>query len=117
MKERGMYTPEVMQRIAEDQGSVQAEDWLTEEEKKVFRTAFEINQEVVLKMASDRQKDIDQGQSLNLFFSHDVKEEYVSEIHWKAFKDLYIKGLYYVRTLNGATKVKVDASICDACDG
>ena len=117
MKKRGVYNEDTMRRIAEDQGSVQAEDWLDEEEKKIFRTAFEINQETILKMASDRQQHIDQGQSLNLFFPHDVKEEYVSELHWKALQDPLIKGLYYIRTLNGATKVKVNASVCEACDG
>jgi len=117
MKERGVYNEETMKRISEDQGSVQAEDWLTQEEKDVFRTAFEINQENILRMASQRQKYIDQGQSLNLYFPHDVKEEYVSELHMKALVDPYIKGLYYVRTLNGATKVKVEAPTCESCDG
>lgn len=117
MKEKGVYDKATMARIAEDQGSVQAEDWLTEEEKDVFRTAFEVNQEVLLKMASDRQVYIDQGQSLNLYFPHDVTEEEVSRLHWLAYTDPYIKGLYYIRTLNGATKVKVIAPTCEACDG
>jgi len=117
MKERGVYTPEVMKRITEDQGSVQAEEWLSQHEKDVFRTAFEINQGTILKMASDRQRYIDQSQSLNLFFPHDVKEAYVSELHVRAMLDPFIKGLYYVRTLNGATKVKVDAPECEACNG
>jgi len=117
MKERGMYTPEVMQRIAEDQGSVQAETWLSDEEKAVFKTAFEINQEVILKMASDRQKYVDQGQSLNLYFTADEPEEEISRLHHLAFKDPYIKGLYYVRTLNGAMKVKPQKTECSACDG
>jgi len=117
MKERNVYNEETMKRIAEDQGSVQAEDWLSQHEKDVFRTAFEINQETILKLASDRQKEIDQSQSVNLFFPHDVKEEYVSEIHMKALLDPYIKSLYYIRTLNGATKVKIEAPVCLACDG
>jgi len=117
MKERNVYNKTTMKRIAEDQGSVQAEDWLSQHEKDVFRTAFEINQETILKLASDRQKEIDQSQSINLFFPHDVKEEYVSEIHVKALLDPYIKSLYYIRTLNGATKVKIEAPVCEACDG
>jgi len=117
MKERGVYNKNTMKRIAEDQGSVQAEDWLSQHEKDVFRTAFEINQETILKLASDRQQEIDQSQSVNLFFTHDVKEEYVSEIHMKALLDPYIKSLYYIRTLNGATKVKVEVPVCEACNG
>jgi len=117
MKKRGMYTPEVMKRIAEDQGSVQAEDWLTDHEKAVFRTAFELNQETILKMAADRQRYIDQGQSTNLYFQADTPEEEIARLHDIAFKDPYIESLYYIRTLNGATKVKVDTSTCVACEG
>jgi len=122
MKERGMYTEEVMKRIAEDQGSVQAEDWLTDHEKAVFRTAFELNQSTVLKMSGDRQRGMNktgggQGQSTNLYFPHDAKEEDISTLHHEAFEDEDIESLYYVRTLNGATKVKIDASVCEACEG
>jgi len=117
MKDRGMYTVEVMERIAQDQGSVQGEDWLTDEEKAVFRTAFEINQEVILAMAADRQKNVDQGQSLNLYFTADEDEEEIARLHHLAFKDENILGLYYVRTLNGALKVTPNKSVCEACEG
>jgi len=122
MKERGKYTPEVMKRIAEDQGSVQAEDWLTEEEKAVFRTAFELNQFTVLKMAADRQREMNktgggQGQSTNLYFPADATEEEIADVHLEAFMNPDIEGLYYIRTLNGATKVKVERSTCEACEG
>lgn len=122
MKERGMYTEEVMRRIAEDKGSVQAEDWLTDKEKLIFKTAFELNQHTILQMASDRQKIMNeggggQGQSVNIYFPHDALEEEISEVHHKAFIDENIESLYYVRTLNGKTKVKVDRSTCEACEG
>lgn len=118
MKERGMYTPEVMERITNDQGSVQAEEWLTVEEKEVFRTAFEVNQETILKMASDRTRNgLDQGQSINLYFTADEDEEEISRIHDIAFKDEDILGLYYVRTLNDSMKVNVPKSICSGCEG
>lgn len=117
MKERGMYTEEVMTRVAEDQGSVQNEDWLTEDEKKVFRTAFEINQETIIKMASDRQKYIDQSQSVNLYFTADEDEEEIARIHHIAFRDEHLLSLYYLRTLNKSMKVEVDKTDCLACDG
>lgn len=122
MKERGVYNEETMTRIAEDQGSVQGEDWLTQHEKDVFRTAFEINQETILLMASHRQKAMDatgggQSQSLNLYFTAEEDEEEIARIHNMAFQDPYIKGLYYVRSLNTAMKHQVDKSECVACEG
>ena len=122
MKERGQYNAEVMKRIAEDQGSVQGEDWLSQKEKDIFRTAFEQNQRTLLKMTGDRQKAMNktgggQGQSTNLYFVHDASEEEIAEIHHEAFLDENIESLYYIRTLNGATKVKIDNSVCEACEG
>ena len=122
MKERGMYTEAVMKRIAEDQGSVQAEHWLTDREKNVYRTAFEINQETILLMTAHRQRAMNatgggQGQSTNLYFPADAKEEEISRLHHMAFKDPDIEALYYIRTLNGATKIKVDTSSCASCEG
>lgn len=117
MKERGVYNEEIMARIAEDQGSVQGENWLSDHEKAVFRTAFELNQETILLMASHRAKYIDQGQSLNLYFEADESEEEISRLHHLAFIDPYIKSLYYIRSLNGVAKHKVDKNECSACEG
>jgi len=122
MKDKGHYNKQTMQRIAEDQGSVQAEDWLTDHEKEVFRTAFELNQETILLMTGHRQKAMNatgggQGQSTNLYFQADADEATISKLHHLAFRDPNIEALYYVRTLNGATKVTVDTTACVACQG
>ena len=122
MKERGKYTEEVMTHIAEAQGSVQGEDWLDDHEKKVFKTAFEINQETILLMASQRQRIMvegggGQGQSLNLFFTAEETEEEISRLHNVAFKDPYIQSLYYVHSLNEASTYTVDKTECEACEG
>jgi len=122
MKERGVYTKQTMQRIAENQGSVFAENWLLDSEKEVFRTAFELNQETILLMASHRQKAIDatrggQGQSLNLYFKEETPESDISRLHLKAFFDPHIKSLYYVRTLNEKSKLDVPTPVCQSCEG
>jgi len=122
MKERGVYNKQIMRRIAENQGSIFAEEWLTDDEKEVFRTAFELNQETILLMASHRQKAIDatrggQGQSLNLYFKEETPEEEISRLHMKAFLDDHIKSLYYVRTLNEKSKLDVPTPTCSACEG
>jgi len=117
MKEREMYTEEVMNRIAEQKGSVQEEDWLTEHEKKVFRTAFEIDQELILTFAADRQPFVCQGQSTNFYFDKSVSEEEISRLHSIAFNNEQIHSLYYIRSLNDVAKHKAKDDECLACHG
>lgn len=120
MKERGHYNNETMKRIAEAQGSVQGESWLSDHEKKVFKTAFEINQESILLMASHRQQIMGpgaQGQSVNLYFQAEEPEEEISRIHDIAFKDPWIFSLYYIHSLNEESTYKVDKSECEGCQG
>lgn len=96
------------------QGSVQHLECLSEEEKMVFKTAFEIDQRAILRLASTRQRYIDQGQSLNLFFDADEEEDYVAEIHKEALLDPFLKGLYYLRSERGVVASKGE---CVACEG
>jgi len=114
MKDRDVYSDETVKDIISHNGSVQHVEWLTDDEKSVFKTAFEIDQKQIIRLASARQRYIDQGQSINLFFSADEDEEYISEVHKMAFKDPYIKGLYYIRSESG---VNVSKGECIACHG
>ena len=114
MKKVNVYSPEAIKDIISNNGSVQHVDWLTEEEKAVFKTAFEIDQKQIVRLASARQRYIDQAQSINFFFSADEDEAYISEVHKLAFKDPWIKSLYYVRSENG---VNVSKGECIACHG
>ncbi len=117
MKDRDVYTESVMAKISNNNGSVQDEEWLSEHEKLVFRTAFEISQESILTMASDRQPNIDQGQSINLFFDKTTTEREIARIHDIAFKDEMIHSLYYIRSLNGVAKHKASVDECLSCQG
>lgn len=101
MKERGRYNQETIDDIIDHGGSVQHVDWLNPHEREVFKTAYEINQEAIIRQASDRQQYIDQGQSLNLFFDASESPQYISKIHKMAMLDPYIKGLYYMRSKAG----------------
>jgi ribonucleoside-diphosphate reductase alpha chain len=83
--------------INHHQGSVQQLDYITDWEKLVFKTAFEIDQEWVVQHAGDRQPHICQGQSVNLFFPAGSDKSYVNRVHLKAWKSK-LKGLYYLRT-------------------
>jgi ribonucleoside-diphosphate reductase alpha chain len=112
MKERGVYTKKIINDIADKAGSVQHVDWLSEEEKAVWRTAFEMNMEAVIRMASARGRYVCQWQSVNLFFSADEDEAYIAEIHQKAFLDPNMLALYYIYTQAGVQAAKGE---CEAC--
>lgn len=112
MKKKGVYSKKHIQEVTDKQGSVQHVDWLTEEEKQVFKTAFEINQKAVLRLASARSRYIDQWQSLNLFFAADEEPSWIAEVHKEAFEDPNILALYYVYTQAG---VQASKGECEAC--
>lgn len=115
LKEKNKYTPEIINSIAFNKGSVQHLDFLNELEKQVFKTAYEINQKVLIDLAEQRQKWISQGQSLNLFFSANEDEQWIHEVHKYAFDKNLLKSLYYVRTMPGISADKGDS--CLACEG
>lgn len=112
MKRRGVYTRKHISEITEAQGSVQHVSWLTDEEKAVFKTAFEINQKAIIRMASARGRFIDQWQSLNLFFAADEDPAWIAEVHSEAFRDPNILGLYYIYTQAG---VQASKGECESC--
>jgi ribonucleoside-diphosphate reductase alpha chain len=95
--EKGHDTEDIWSSILEKNGSVQHLDILSDEEKKVFLTAYEIDQLALIHLAADRTPYIDQGQSLNLFFAPDVHKQDLHNVHWIAWKR-DIKSLYYLRS-------------------
>ena len=111
MKEKGVYTKKYIQEIIDNFGSVQKVSWLTDEEKAVFKTAFEINQEVVIRLAANRQSFICQSQSLNLFFAADEDPAWIGHIHRLAFNNPKIISLYYITTMAGVQASRE----CEAC--
>jgi ribonucleoside-diphosphate reductase alpha chain len=111
-EERGKLSKALIRDIISKKGSVQHLTWLSDHEKLVFKTAFEIDQRTILRLASIRQRYIDQGQSLNLFFSSEENEEYILQIHEELFTDPYIKGSYYIRSESG---IMASTGECVAC--
>lgn len=112
MKRKGVYTKQNIKTVTDAFGSVQNVDWLDPFEKSVFKTAFEINQKAIIRMASARGKYIDQWQQLNLFFAADEDPAWIAEVHREAFLDEGIRGLYYVYSKSGVAASK---SECEAC--
>lgn len=113
MKSKGIYNKKNIKEIVDAKGSVQEVSWLTDEEKDVFKTAFEIDQMAIVRMASARGQFICQWQSLNVFFSTETPEEVISEVHQEMFSDPNILGSYYIYSLTGIKAAQ--QSECIAC--
>lgn len=116
MKAKGKFNYDEIDKIVDDGGSVQNVDWLDDHEKAVFRTAFEMNQNVLLRYAALRNKFVDQWQSVNLFIAADSPEEVVAELHEDAFNNEQIEGLYYIVTRSGYShQSKINTEACESC--
>lgn len=113
MKDRDVYSDEVLQSISNQKGSVQHVDWLDETEKKVFRTAFEIDQHAIIRLASQRQAEIDQGQSLNLYLAGNATPEYTLSVHKEAMLDDQVLSLYYNYSTRGGDFKQPEP--CEVC--
>ena len=107
-------TDKIWKTIITNGGSVQHLDFLSDSVKEVFKTAIELDQNVLVKQGGDRQRFLCQGQSLNLFFPAGAEKKYLHQVHYNAWKE-GCKGLYYLRTETGqraenvSQKVKRDA--------
>ncbi|MFN3585811.1 ribonucleoside-diphosphate reductase subunit alpha [Phenylobacterium sp.] len=97
LEEKGQNTAAVWDSILANEGSVQHLDFLTQDEKDVFKTAFEIDQRWVVELAADRTPDICQSQSVNLFLPGDVDKWDLHMLHWTAW-ERGCKSLYYLRS-------------------
>ena len=97
--EKGRDTDEIWSSITLTKGSVQHLDFLTQQEKDVFKTAFELDQRWVVEHAADRTPYICQSQSVNLFLPADIHKRDLHQIHMLAWKR-GLKSLYYCRSLS-----------------
>jgi ribonucleoside-diphosphate reductase alpha chain len=93
----GQDTDAVWQSIITNRGSVAHLPFLSDKDKLVFKTSFELDQSWIVTHAADRQPHICQGQSVNLFFPADSDRAKVSQVHYEAWNK-GLKGLYYLRT-------------------
>ena len=110
LKDKELWIKEQWKSIILAEGSVQHLVWMSDWHKKVFKTAFELDQRWIVDHAGDRQEFICQGQSVNLFFPAGTDKAYVNAVHIRAWKKK-LKGLYYLRTNSGASAEKVSESV------
>ncbi len=116
LQEKGRDTDAVWDEIALRDGSVQHLDFLSDEEKDVFKTFSEISQMAIIDQAAGRQKHIDQSQSLNLAIdpgSTPVKD--INRLYVEAWKK-GVKSLYYQHGVNAAQSFSRDLLACKACE-
>ena len=110
-----MNVPEVWKSIRDYDGSVQHLEFLTENEKEVFKTYSKIDQLNIIYQAANRQNHIDQGQSLNLMVHPDMTAKEINKLYVTAWK-LGVKSLYYQHSMNAAQKFKQKKE-CTSCEG
>ena len=129
LQDLGQDTDEVWKSIITNNGSVQHLEFLDEWTKEVFKTAVEIDQRWIVEMAADRQEQICQSQSLNIFFPANVSKSELHAIHMMAWKR-GVKTLYYLRSeafkraetvsdevLRERILESIDEEGCLACEG
>lgn len=127
LEELGLNTRDVWQSIRDNDGSVQHLD-MPEHDKKVYRTFAEIDQFEVIEQAADRQRHIDQGQSLNVMVHPDTPVKDINQLYLFAWEN-GIKALYYQHSMNAAqqmsrkkiaankTQIHKSDSVCISCEG
>lgn len=108
LEEKGHNTEDVWSSIFTNEGSVQHLDFLSDHEKDVFKTAFEIDQRWLIEHAADRTPFVCQAQSLNVFLPADVHKAELHKVHWDAWKK-GVKSLYYCRS-KSIQRAESDAS-------
>jgi ribonucleoside-diphosphate reductase alpha chain len=109
LEKLGMDDDDTWASIISNDGSIQHLD-VPEKLKEVYKTAMEIDQRWLIELAADRQRYIDQGQSVNLFFPANVSVKYLHSIHFLAWKS-GLKSLYYLRSEKVRKADKVGAQI------
>jgi ribonucleoside-diphosphate reductase alpha chain len=121
LQELGKDDKETWDSIKQNDGSVQHLDFLSDNQKEVFRTFAEINQSTIINQAAIRQDYIDQSQSLNLMIAPDMPTKDVNKLLIDSWK-LGVKTLYYQHSMNSAQafarkKLGLNDLTCVACEG
>ena len=114
LKEKGMDNKDVWNSIRDRDGSVQHLEFLTDNEKDVFKTYCEIDQMDIIYQAANRQNYIDQGQSINLMVHPNMSAKDINKLYIKGW-ELGLKSLYYQHSMNAAQQFKQQKE-CTSCE-
>lgn len=118
LEEKGQNTESTWSKILRNEGSVKELDCLSDLEKDVFKTSWEINPYLLIELAADRTKFIDQSQSVNLFLPSNIDKADLHRLHYMAWEK-GLKSLYYCRSLSSKRAEKISSVVryeeCHAC--
>ena len=115
LESKNRNTDDVWKNIVQAQGSVQQLEFLSQDEKDVFKTFQEISPLTVIQQASARQQFVDQGQSINLKIPNSMSVKDINKIHMEAWES-GLKGLYYQRGTSVAKEAVLNMMECKACE-
>jgi ribonucleoside-diphosphate reductase alpha chain len=110
LESKGFNNNQVWSSISTHEGSVQHLTFLSDHEKAVFKTAYEMDQRWVIELSADRTPYISQAQSLNIFLPGDVSKKTLHEIHYQAWKK-GMKSLYYCRSTSIQRSDKISHNV------
>jgi ribonucleoside-diphosphate reductase alpha chain len=113
LDQTGNNTTEVWNSILENEGSVQHLDFLSQDDKDVYKTAFELDQRWIIELAADRTPEICQSQSLNVFLPGDVDKWDLHMLHFSAW-ERGCKSLYYLRSKSVQRAAHAGSDIVEA---
>ena len=117
LRQKGMDKESTWQSILTFNGSVQHLDALSDEEKEIFKTFEEISQLAIIQQAGQRQKYIDQGQSLNVIIHPSTPTRDINQLYLRA-EELGLKSLYYQHSMSAAQRFNRDLlTSCASCEG
>ena len=116
LKEKGIDNEKTWESILLNDGSVQHLAALNEEEKEIFKTFAEISQLAVIQQAAQRQKYIDQGQSINVMIHPDTPTRDINQLYLTA-AELGLKSIYYQHSMSAAQRFNRNLLNCSSCEG
>lgn len=116
LKEKGLDNEEIWESILHNDGSVQHLTQLTDEEKEIFKTFSEISQLSVIQQAAQRQKYIDQGQSINIMVHPATPAKELNQLYLTA-EELGLKSIYYQYSMSAAQVFNRNLLSCSSCEG
>jgi ribonucleoside-diphosphate reductase alpha chain len=115
LEDLGQNTRDTWLSIRDNDGSIQHLSFLTDDQKDVFKTFAEIDQNSIVMQAGTRQAYIDQGQSLNVMIHPDTPTKDINALYINAWR-MGVKSLYYQHSMNAAQQMNLKRD-CKACEG
>ena len=116
LKEKGIDNEKTWESILLNDGSVQHLAALNDEEKEIYKTFAEISQLAVIQQAAQRQKYIDQGQSINVMIHPETPTRDINQLYLTA-AELGLKSIYYQHSMSAAQRFNRNLLNCSSCEG